>query len=65
MANQRAKLINTRLGINLFNESIEGTLELNKFTKKQVFEMYIDDLVCPVRLVPTMRLRKLIIEIGG
>lgn len=64
MKNERAIKLNKTLDLNLFNENSQ-VLKLNKFSRKQVNEMFIDDLVCPVRLIPTVRLRQIIKEIAG
>lgn len=62
--NAKAKLINEKLDVKLYNEQSE-TLELNKFTKKQVKDLLIDDLVCMDTLKPTARLNQFVAEILG
>lgn len=61
----KAKKINDALDVNIFNEKIIDRLVLNKFTKKQVHDLCIDDLVIFNGKIyrPTPRLLKLSEEI--
>ena len=63
MQNHHALKINEKLGIELFDASNIHRLKLNKFTKKQIKELFIDDLVDIETKEPTLRLIKLIKEI--
>lgn len=63
MENNYAILINQRLGVELFNPNNVKRLELNKFTKKQIQKLYIDDLVDPETKKGTARLASLVKEI--
>ena len=63
MQNNYAVNINNRLGVELFDASNIHRLKLNKFTKKQIKELMIDDLVDIETKEPTMRLIKIIKEI--
>jgi hypothetical protein len=58
--NRDAIKINEKLGVKLFDE-IDGNL--NKFTKKQIRELMIDDLVDLETRQPTVRLIKFMKEI--
>lgn len=62
MSNQHAIKMNETLGVEIFDTSITHRLEINKFTKKQIKELCIDDLVNEHRQ-GTHRLRKLILDI--
>jgi len=57
----KSKIINEKLGVKIFNESIEDKLVLNKFSKKQIKDLCIDDLIVLInkRNRPTTRLLKL------
>lgn len=61
--NLLAKKINDSLGVKVFNTSEMLYLELNKFTKKQIRDMAIDDLISNGK--PSIRLRKISNEING
>lgn len=45
MKNYNAEKVNKTLGVTLFDESDIYRLRLLKFTKKQIKEMHIDDLI--------------------
>ena len=62
MKNQDAVLLNNRLDVPLFNELNVNSLELNKFTKKQIKKMMIDDLIAGDNTA-TDRLNRFINEI--
>jgi hypothetical protein len=63
MKNHNAVEINKRLGFNCYQEDNTMFLVLNKFTKKQIKEMMIDDLIDPDTKEPTMRLAKAVRDI--
>ena len=60
MKNKNALKVNKTLGVKILNESLD-TLTVNKFTKKQVKELCIEDLIQHGRETP--RLRDLVTEI--
>lgn len=60
LKNKKAAKINEALGVNILDES-RDTLTLNKFTKKQIKALCIDDLIQHGR--ETTRLVRLIREI--
>lgn len=61
--NERAKLVNFKLGYNLLDESYIFGLRANKFTIKQIKKDMIDDLIDIKTKQPTKRLANLIKEI--
>lgn len=60
--NHIAAKINEKLGVNLYDETNLKVIKLNKFTKKQIKDLCIDDLLTS-KGEPTMRLVKLYKEI--
>jgi len=63
MKNKNAVKINDKLGFNLFNELTIDRLEVNKFTKKQIAHLCIDDLIDSSNRA-TDRLRRYVYEIA-
>jgi len=65
MKNYNAIKVNEKLGVNILDENFADHLRVNKFTKKQIKELCIDDLIQDGK--GTVRLSKLIKEIifGG
>lgn len=61
MTNYNAQKINKALGVNILDENNHEYLKINKFTKKQIKELCIDDLIQDGK--GTVRLSKLIKEI--
>lgn len=55
-------MINEKLGVKIYDESFNGKLVLNKFTKKQIKELCIDDLITNDD-TRSPRLRKITAEI--
>lgn len=62
MKNYNAEKVNKKLGVVLFDESDIHRLRLLKFTKKQIKQMQIDDLIND-RGQGTERLARLVKEI--
>lgn len=59
----RAKLLNNKLGVNIFDESSD-LLKINNFSKKEIKKLMIDDLIYE-KNKPTPRLLNLTKEILG
>lgn len=59
----RAKLLNNKLGVNIFDESSD-LLKINNFSKKEIKKLMIDDLIYE-KNKPTKRLLNLTKEILG
>ena len=62
MKNHTSAKINEALGVNLYDETNLKVIKLNKFTKKQIKELCIDDLI-DSKGQPTLRLVKFYKEI--
>lgn len=67
MENHNAKMINKALGVDVFRSENVERLEINKFTKKQIKELHIDDLIDPNTKQGTDRLARFVkyILFGG
>lgn len=63
MKNHNAVLINKRLDVQIFDEACTERLKVNKFTKKQIKDLHIDDLIDPETKQGTERLGKFVKEI--
>ena len=63
MTNPLAIYINTRLALPLFDVNQASALILNRFTKKTITELHMDDLVSLQTKSATIRLIKLVREL--
>lgn len=57
MKNLKAQYLNKRLAVKIYNENILDDLVVNKFTKKQIRDLFIDDLIEEESGLSTKRLR--------
>lgn len=60
--NNQAKLLNERLGVKIYNESITNKLERHIFTTHEIAKYFIDDLILDDNS-PTSRLIRFTNEI--
>lgn len=63
MINRNAQKINQKIGLVLFDEADIHRLRLIKFTKKQIKDLYIEDLVDKDTKQGTEKLARLVKEI--